>query len=328
MPTPKIPPNSMNHFILSLRPTTPHGITLDILIQIFIRIQLWAVTGKMENLNRILMFLQPLLHPLCLVNRMLIQDQIYPPTYLPNQTPEKIQEDFSAEPPLENHEINLTAVGNRRNHATTKALSRPKNHRGFAPTTIRPPTGMIRSHPHLVSPINLGFFPFGRLPNLRIVYLQPSPNLFLVLLKRTADRFLWREAPLGQIPPHRPNGKPNPKPLGHQGANSLPRPQEKGKLQLIRATILDRPHNLSCLPRFQRSPFGPSPTSGPKGSFPSFPVFLEPLDYRLTGNPKKFPSFFLGHAIGNSPDRFSSEVFLGNRWKRTCIFDTHASRIS
>jgi hypothetical protein len=72
-----------------VRPTTTHRIALDVLIQIFIRIQIRTIAGKIKDLDRVLMPLQPLLHPDRPVDWILIQNQINSPLHLANQTLKK-----------------------------------------------------------------------------------------------------------------------------------------------------------------------------------------------------------------------------------------------
>lgn len=231
-----------------MRPTTPHGVTLYILIQTFVRIQLWAITGKMKNLYRFLMPLQSTLYFHRLMKGVLVQNQINLPPDLANQTPNKILKDLGPKTTFVHHKIHLTSVGNCRNHTETKTLPRLLDHRRLSPPSVGSSAGMIRSHSHLISPINLGFIRHGRSPNRRVFLMQPTLNLSIISFKCSADRLLRRKTPLCQISSHRPNRKPHIKPLGNQGPNFLPRPQEKGQPQLIWATVLNCPNNLSRLP--------------------------------------------------------------------------------
>jgi len=235
-----------------------HRVALDVLIQILVRIQVRPVPRKIKQSDPSSFRSQPLLHRSRPVDGMTIHDEINPARHLPLQSSQKIDEHPGPKFLVQNDEIQLAAVRDRRNHPAAEPLSRPRDHRRlpFQPPTC--PRRMIRPEPHLVSPVNLRFIPPCQGLDHRIFLLQALLDRFRIRFERPPDRLLRCETPLPQVPPHRPNQKTRPISLFDQSSHSLSRPQVKRQPQLVGRLVGDRLRDHLGLTGRKSFSFGPT----------------------------------------------------------------------
>ena len=257
--------------------------------------------------------LNPLFNRFRTVNRMTINNEKYLAFTMANQTSEKLLEHFSSKPLLEYHKVKLSLIRDGGNHITTKALTSSRNHWLLTTAPIGTPNRMIRSHSHLIAPVNSGLFTFGLLVDSGVFFLKPVPYLLRVFLKGPAKWFLRCKSPTRKISPHCPDRKPDTKPLFNQLSHTLSCPKIKWKLQLFRMTINNRLGNLRRLPGKKRPSFRTTSSLGFKCLITSFSVFLYPLADSLARNTKYFCNFDLLLAIGLGSDQAILLIFKGYR---------------
>ena len=115
--------------------TTANRVALDVLIEDLVRIQFRTVTGQKEKADAMFLGGKPCLEFTRAMNGMTVEDQKHPVRGLPSQTLEERLEHGDAESFLEDHEAQLAAVGNGRDHIASKPLTRPWHHGRVTLTT-------------------------------------------------------------------------------------------------------------------------------------------------------------------------------------------------
>ena len=111
------------------------------------------------------------------------------------QTSKELQKDIPTKTLFEHHKIELSLIGDGRDHIATKAFSGSRDHWCLTTTTKRTSHRMIRAKSHLIAPINPGFFMFRFLLDRRVLFLKPATYCLRVFLKRPADWFLRCKTP-------------------------------------------------------------------------------------------------------------------------------------
>lgn len=324
----KIAGDVFTHRFYVGRPAAAHRVALDVLIQILVGIQVRAVSRKIKQSYPSSFRSQPLLHRSRPVDGMTIHDEINPAWHLPLQSSQKIDEHPAPKFLVQNHEIQLASVRDRRNHAAAETLSRPPDHRRlpFQPPTR--PRRMIRPKSHLVSPVNLRFIPPGQGPDHRIFLLQPLPDRFRIRFERPPDRLLRCKTPLPQVPPHRPDRKTHPISLFDQSSHSLSRPQVKRQPQLVGRLVGDRLRDHLCLTGRKSFSFGPTLRLRGQNIQAFVPGFFDPDTYGLPGDTEYPGCFQLGHPIPNGLNGPPTELLLRGRRQRSGIFVLHEDSLS
>ncbi len=199
---------------------------------------------------------------------MLVEDQKGLALRLPHEPAQKLPKDLVREPLPEDHEHQAPPVRDGRDHVAAESLARPRDDRRLSLSAVGRAAEVVGPKPHLVAPIDFGLLPLGFGADSRINFAEPPANFLGILLERPAHRLLRRESPSPQHPSDRPDGQLHPVPPLDQFSDGLPRPEPERQLQLIRATIHDRPRRLRRLPRKESA--GPSRT--PARVAPSAPA--------------------------------------------------------
>jgi hypothetical protein len=315
-----------DHFLSVQRAGAAHGVGLDVLIEILVRIELRAVAGQKVNAQDIAMAFEPAGRGFGHMHRMAVDDQENFPPVLAQQPAQESQKDDGGETLLEDHELQLPAVGDGRNDVAAKPLSRAQNHRRLALRTEGAAGGMIGSKSHLVRPENQRFLPAGQSPNGRILSPPPGGHGLRILLESAARGLLRGKTPTCQQPPRRPNRKPHAKALGDQMNHRLAGPKIKRQLQLVRATVGDEAANGLLLPGLEpascRTP--PLPRAQPLPSLRLLPV--DPAMNGLAGHSENPGHLRLGTSRAKGVHGLEADGFLRGGCQRPKILTQHAQK--
>jgi len=101
---PQVRPDLAHHFALVLRALAANRIGLHILVEQFIRIQLWTVSRQKDHPHGLAMGFEPLLHFSGTVNRMTIYNEVHVPPTVFHKPLEKLDHHRTGEPLFEHHE--------------------------------------------------------------------------------------------------------------------------------------------------------------------------------------------------------------------------------
>src|SRR5450756_2042310 len=201
------------------------------------------------------MCINPLLYICRVMDRVTINNKKHFTFDLSHHSFDKAKKDMIIKATLENHKVEMPPVIDRRDHITSKALACPGDYRGLPTTPVGSTSRMIRTQPHLVTPVNQGVFLFGLFLQRWIFLLQPTFDCLWVLFIGTPDWLLGCETPTQEIPTHCPYRKLNTESFINQLRYSFSSPQIKGKFQLLRMTVCYRLRYLSCLTGKEGTPF-------------------------------------------------------------------------
>src|SRR5438034_11397981 len=155
---------------------TAQRVRLHILVQQFIGIQFRTVRRQEENPDLLTVLCQPTSHRSRLVHRVTIYNQKHLLPGLPRQSQEpakKIQKYARRKTLPENHESQSPPIGDGRDHVAAKALTRTKYHGRLPAPSVRSARLMVRTHPHLVYPINVVLKLSRLFSNHWIFFVQP-----------------------------------------------------------------------------------------------------------------------------------------------------------
>lgn len=122
-----------------------------------------------------------------LVRRMLVHNQKHLALNRTNQPLQESQEHRSDQSLLKDHKAQCPPIGYRRDRVAAEALARACNHRRLSPATIGTTRLMIRASAHLVAPVNFGSLKLGLPSDGLILFFQPAPDGFGILLKGPAQ---------------------------------------------------------------------------------------------------------------------------------------------
>jgi hypothetical protein len=150
---------------------------------------------------------------------------------------------------LEDPELQVALVGDRRDHVRAEALAGALDHRRAAGWRPRAPGGVVGAQSHLIGPQNQGFLAVSAGLDLRVALIQPARDQLRVLLKRAASGLLRAEPPGAQIPPGGLLRDPDPKAPVDQLAHQRPGPEKPRQPQLIGILLTDSLGDLRPLPR-------------------------------------------------------------------------------
>jgi hypothetical protein len=128
---------------------------------------------------------------------------------LPEQTSNKLQEDINPKSLFEHHKIELNFICNSRCYIAAKALACSRNYQRLTMKSIGTSYRVIRAQPHLITPVNTGFFNSGLSLDDGIVFLQPMTHRFWVFLKRPINWFLKGKATTRKKAAQSPDRKPD-----------------------------------------------------------------------------------------------------------------------
>ena len=236
--------------------------SFEISVQIFIRIQLRSIRRQIENLYFLLMVFEPFFNFFTVMGTQIIQNQKNLMVRVFNQPTHKFNQELAGHVVPVHHKSDQALVGDGRDHIDTALFGRKSYHRRFPLGGKAPRPISIRLESGLVAPMNHRFF-FLRLGHQTGIFcFQPMLDHLRVLLIRPFNRFLWCKSPALQISTYGPDGHLHTVELLDQKPDSLPGPQGKGQIQLIRCLIDQQAFNFRFLGGGQRS-FLPLPTSSP-----------------------------------------------------------------
>jgi hypothetical protein len=120
--------------------------------------------------------------------RVPVNNQEYRAFILPDQTAHEIDKHLGIETPLENDKVQVSLVGDRRNHVATISLARNLDDWGLAFDSPSAAHGVIAAQSHFIAPVNSGSFLLGLLLDGWILGLPPVLNLGPVLIVCSAHR--------------------------------------------------------------------------------------------------------------------------------------------
>ena len=170
----------------------------------------------------------------------------------PHETLEEAQKDAGVQGTIVDHEPELAAVRQARNHALREARSRTSDDRRLASRREAAAiVGLVRK-PGLIGPLDLGFLGLCPLGERWIARLQPLFDVGLAPLGCPLHRALCREAPALQIDADRLPRQPNARLALDQLGHSLARPQRERELQLIGTFVGDATADARGVPVLQR----------------------------------------------------------------------------
>ena len=135
-----------DHFRLVGRLARAQGVGLDVLVEQYVRVQFRALAGQTDQTQPLCVFLDELLGRRRAMHRVAIDGQVKLAPDLSERAPHELEEHRVLELPLEHHEGQLAAIGDRRDHVAAKALALCP-HQGRAPIGAKqvPLTGSLRS---------------------------------------------------------------------------------------------------------------------------------------------------------------------------------------
>src|ERR1700687_4902201 len=297
------------------------GVGLDVLVQQLVGIELRAVARKKEDAQATLVLREPRLGNPRPVDRVPVQDEEDLPPDLAHQPFQKLEEHRCPELFFKDHEVQPPSVRDSGDHVAAKPPSRTPNDRRPAASTIGPPGGVVRSHPRLIAPVNLGLFPQRLCPDGGIALLQPPLDFLRLLLEGAANGLLRREPPSLQVPACRPNGKGDPELRRDQVPHRLPRPEKELERKLVRRPANDLTPPPGRLIRGQLDLGRTTAPPRPKRLGPFVPDRTHPTADRLARHSEYAGSLDLAHARPHCRHRFPSQILLGSRWERTRVLD-------
>jgi len=324
----EVSPEIADHFLSVQRTGSTDRVGLDILIEVFVGVELGTVAWQEIDAQLLTTGLEPAERSPGQMHRMVVDDQEDSAPVPTQESAQEFQEHGHRKTLLEHHELQLPAVGEGRNEIAAEPLACAQNHWRLALRTEGTSGGVVPAQAHFVRPENQRLLPAGQGANSRILAPQPRADLLGVLLEGPASGLLRREAPLGQQPSGRPNRKTHPTALGDQMHHRFPRPQIKRQLQLIRAMVGDKSANGSLLfglePPAHRTP--PPPGAQPRNS--GLLLAVDPTMNGLAGNPEKSGHLRLGTPFLERGHRLDAEGFLCLRCQRAEILMRHAQKLS
>jgi hypothetical protein len=258
------------------------------------------------------------------MDRMSIYNQKYFLLVLLDQSLKKFDHDGSGKPLFENHKGQATSIGNRRYHIAAKSLTGSWNN-GCVPFEAITASGlMVRTHSHFVAPVDLGTFCASLPANRRVLLLQPALHCLWVLLVGTAQWFLRRKTPVFQVATRCPDRNSNSISVFDQLAYGPTRPQGKGQLQLIWASVGNQTDNGGGLMTGQtRLMLGASFVRLQRG-IAAVLMRYKPIVNRRAANAKKTIGPHLRHFfVNNRMNNPASQFLLRCRRKRSAIVRLH-----
>jgi hypothetical protein len=317
-------PEGPDHLRLVPGPLPAQGVALDVLVQVPIGVQLRAVGRQEEQPDLRGARGQPGPHDLRPVHRVAIHDEEDRGSAVPQQAPEKPEEQRHAEPLLEHHERELAPVRDDGEHVAAEPLPRARDHRGLAAPAIRGARLVIGAEPHLVAPVDRGARRFGGRLDGRVLFHQPAPDRRRVLFEPPAERLLRCEPPALQVPADRPDRDGQAEPLRQELLHRLPGPEREGEPELVRAALGDEPDGQGRLVRGQLRAGRPARPLRLQGRRPAGRVRGHPLGHRGPSHPEDPSGLGVSQAV---PDRLHGpppEIRLRCGGQRAGISGCHA----
>src|SRR5512136_2188697 len=310
----QITPQVSHQLRLGVRPFSPNGIGLNVLVKHLVWVQIRTVGWQEKHLHPRTMSIQPVADRLAPMHRVSIDDQKNLSLGMLDQSTQKPNKHLRRKMSLEHHERQIASIGNRRKDICPETVPCPRSYRSLPPRGIRPSRLMIRTGPHRVPPIQLCLLYFRTRPDDWVLLIEPSGDSHRIPFVGPPNRLLRGKPPTLKIAPDRPSRKLDTKPPGNQPLNGLRRPQHEGQLQLFRVMVTDQIADGSRLPTFEF----PAPSLGatlPSGQtrIAGRRISRKPLPDGLMRDPEDFNRFPLSHAAINCNNDAATELFLNNR---------------
>jgi len=323
---PQVAPDIFDQLGFVLCSASADGVALDVLIQKFVRIQFRAVARQEKQSDGLLSFFDPIKNSSGSMYRVPVNDQEYRGFILSDQTAHEIDKHLGVETSFESHKVQISQVGDRRNHVAAKALARNLDDWRLPFDSPRAAHGVVAAQPHFITPVNSGACLLGLLLDGWILGLQPVLNLGPVLFVRSAHRFLRTEAPASQISAECTQCQGDTEFSFNECSDSLASPESKRQTQLVGIFATDQPSSPGCLKTLELISARRSALRfGLESLLPLLMVSFEPFPDRDSGYAEEFGSPDLRFSIQNSLDSEPSDVFLSLGWKLACIGVLHGS---
>ena len=323
---PQVAPDIFDQLGLVLCPASADGVALDVLIQKFVRIQFRAVARQEKQSNGLLPFFDPIKNCSGSMYWVPVNDQEYRGFILSDQAAHEIDKHLGVEASFENHKVQVSQIGNRRNHVAAKALARNLDDWSIPFDSPSAAHGVVAAQPHFIAPVNSGTCLLGLLLDGWILGLQPVLNLGSVLFVCSANRLLRTEAPASQISTDCTQCQGYSEFSFNECPDSLASPESERQAQLVRIFATDQPSSPGCLKTLELTAASRPPLGlGLESLFPVLLVSFQPFPDRDSGYAKEFGSLDLRFPIQNSLDSEPSDVFLSLGWKLACIGGLHGS---
>ena len=308
---------------------TPDGIGLDVLIEVFVGVEIGTVAGQEEHAEASVAAFDPGLDRLGHVDGMSIDDQDEQAGALSQQAPQEAQEDRHGKPTAKHHEMEFAAIGNGRDHVAAEALSSARDHGSHAAGAERTTCRMVGPHPGFVRPKNLRPRAPRQVPDGRILLAQPAAHLPGIPFEGLPGGLLCGEAPAFQVAPHRPHRHANATTSSDELSYRLSCPQVERQFQLVRTMILKRGHHHSFLPGLQPSSSWPTAPARLQAPHPRTPAQAHPSAHRLPRHTEDRRHLALRASRLHRSDRLEPNLFLRLRRKRPKVFGcVHAQRVA
>jgi len=199
------------------------------------------------------------------------------------------------------------------------------DHRRCALGRIAPCIVCVRLDAGLISPVNFRTFALRPCRYRRIVLLEPLLDRLRVLLVGPLHRLLRRETPPLQVLPHRPDRHLYPVSIPDHLLDRLPRPQRKGKLELVRRLVDHKILQLLLLLGAQRSARSDSPAPPPHTDRLQAISQIGGVPRAGAGgmHPENFSYLPVAHPILTQSDRLLPQFLLYLRLQPPCVSLLH-----
>ena len=326
--TPQVTPHIAHHLGLGARTPPSQRVGLDILIEQLVRIEVRAVARQEKEANLPPMACQPSFHTPGHMHRMPVHDEKDCASRMTDQSLQEHNKHEDREILVEDHECQLSTVGDRGDHVASEALSRAGDDRCLSAPPVGGTCLMVGAHPHFVAPVNRGFLSLCPGLDGRVLLCQPVTHGLGVPLVGPPQRLLGREPPAFEVSAHRPDGQLNAEPAGDEIPHRFARPEGKRQLELVRAPVGNQSHGGGGLPRSQSNDGGSSSRARPKGSHPTLPPTAMPPVDGLTGHSEDTSRLRLSHTPADGTDDAMTKRVLCNGRQTSGILTAHYSEYS
>lgn len=222
-------------------------VLLQVGIEQLVGVQFRRITGQVKDLDLVLMFLEPLLHRLRVMNPEIVQDEEDPLLSSMHKPLHKADQYLGIQCSREDLPSHLALVGHGRNDTQLGAIGVGQHHGGLAFGSVATTAHVVGTQTRLIASLNLGAFLLGLGGDLRILLVHPLRDRFRRLLIGLLQWPLRRESPALQILAHVAHRQPNAIKSLDQLAHRLARPQRIAELQLVRCAVLNQLLNLLLL---------------------------------------------------------------------------------
>ena len=278
---------------------------LQIPVQVLIGIEFGCIRREVEQLDLIGVLRDPLAHAVGTMHAQVVDDQEHLALGVLNQILQEDDEALGIDGALEEGETHQSLVGNRRDHrCRSMATGRQPKFGRQACHRVAPNPVRVLANGGLVTPVDLGILSLCACHDLRILVPEPRLEAGRILLERTFDRPLRREAPAPQVLAHGADGHVDTEEMLDGKHHRTAIPQCEFELELGGVRTDDLQAQLLLLNQRQRSS-----RSVPAAALPA-------LDHRIDAIGLRAPRPF-----EDSPDMNATD--FGNVSPRVTLFAKH-----